>query len=85
MEKLPANKDKTLRYIHPAGNKGSTLVELLVAMSLLLGVILPAGAFLGYAANFPVNKEKIIALGDAQQEMEELIGRLATLDGLIKT
>ena len=70
-------KNPTQRYwnFHLLDNKGSTLVELLVAMGLLLAVILPAGAFLGYMANFPKNKEKIIAMGEAQAALEQMISQ----------
>lgn len=52
---------------------GSTLVETLVAMAILVSVLLPAGMFLGYMANTPQNEEKIIALGLAQSEMEQVL------------
>lgn len=55
-----------------SGN-GATLVELLVAMALLLSVLLPTGMFLGYMANYPQNKNKILALGKAQTALEELL------------
>lgn len=54
-------------------NTGSTLVELLLAMVLLLSVALPAGMFLGYMANYPANQQKMIAFGIAQSAMEEML------------
>lgn len=52
---------------------GSTLVETLVAMAILVSVLLPTSLFLGYIAANPLNEEKIIALGLAQTEMEKII------------
>ena len=53
--------------------RGSSLVELLVSMALLISVLLPAGVFLGYVAHYPKNQEKIYATGIAQTVMEETI------------
>ena len=52
---------------------GSTLVEVMVAMALLLSVALPAGMFLGYLAHYPINGEKIRAMGIAQSAMETML------------
>ncbi len=52
---------------------GATLVESLVAMAILVSVLLPAVMFLGYIANTNHNKDKIIALGLAQSEMETVL------------
>lgn len=53
---------------------GTTLVELMVAISLLVVVLIPAGLFLGNLAHNPANKDKIIAVGMAQSELELLLG-----------
>ena len=52
---------------------GSTLIETLVASAILVSVLLPASMFLGYTANNPQNKEKILALSLAQSEMEKVL------------
>lgn len=52
---------------------GSTLVETLVAMAILVSVLLPTTLFLGFIAANPMNKEKITALGLAQSEMERVL------------
>jgi len=52
---------------------GTSLVELLVSMALLISVLLPAGVFMGYVAHYPKNQEKIYAAGIAQTEMEKTI------------
>lgn len=61
------------RHSSWSSENGSTLIELLVAMSLLLGVLLPAGALLTYVSHSPLNKQKIVALGMAQSAMEEIL------------
>lgn len=52
---------------------GSTLIETLVAMAILVSVLLPVSMFLGYAGNSPRNEEEIVALGLAQAEMEKTL------------
>lgn len=52
---------------------GSTLVETLVAMAILVSVLLPTSLFLGYIASNPLNKDKVTALGIAQSEMEQVL------------
>lgn len=61
------------RHNSGSSENGSTLIELLVAMALLLGVLLPAGALLTYVSHSPLNKQKIVALGMAQPAMEEIL------------
>lgn len=63
--------------------KGSTLVELLVSMTLLLTVILPAGMFLGYMAHFPVNKDRILAFTEAHSALEELLHSDSFTEGTV--
>jgi len=52
---------------------GATLVETLVALSILVSVLLPASLFLGYVAFNPRNKDKIQAIGLAQSVMEQTL------------
>jgi Tfp pilus assembly protein PilV len=59
---------------HLKDEEGSTLIESLVAMTILVSVLLPASMFLGYVAASPQNEEKILALGIAQSEMEQVLG-----------
>ena len=53
--------------------QGTTLVELMVALALLVGVLLPAGLFLGYVAYNPMNQQKIYAVGIAQTSLEAML------------
>lgn len=52
---------------------GSTLVETLVAMAILVSVLLPTSLFLGYMSANSINADKITALGLAQNEMEKVL------------
>lgn len=60
---------------------GTTLVEVLVSMALIVSVILPAIIFLGYIAHYPQNKNKVIALSRAQTTMEELLNQNEFTEG----
>ncbi len=69
------SKCKKQRWIQRlvSSSKGTTLVEVLVSLALLLSVLLPASIFLGYIANYPDNRNKVIALSRAQTSMEQLL------------
>lgn len=66
-----------MQSINPKYNlkneEGTTLIETLVAMAILVSVLLPTAMFLGYITTNPINKEKIKALGMAQTEMESIL------------
>jgi Tfp pilus assembly protein PilV len=49
---------------------GATLVETLVALSILVAVLLPVLLFLGYLSHSPRNRDRIQAIGLAQTMME---------------
>lgn len=53
--------------------EGTTLVETLVAMTILVSVLLPSGLFVAYIATNPINKQKMLALGIAEVEMESIL------------
>lgn len=74
--------EKTYRkkYLPFFGEEGTTLVELMVAMVLLLAVALPSGMFLGYMAHYPRNGEKIVAFGIAQTALEEMLHNKTFID-----
>ncbi len=65
--------------------EGSSLVELLVTMSLLLMVIFPAVFFMGYSSKNSLNKSKITASGIAQSAMEEVLQKNRWEDDVITT
>ena len=69
--RINGDRHNFLKYF--SDSTGSSLVELLVSMALLISVLLPAGVFLGYVANYPKNQEKLYAAGIAQSVMEETI------------